>query len=292
MNTAIEKIVGSDYMKFLSYIIGELDAVEESVWLEQNQKITKLLYEIPAEYRPRLGKIPPFQEPKIAPKKKKPNKLIYNPDCRHEQVVRTEFFKKIREDIASLNSLMESSYDEKKKEFFSHARWNGTTPNQDTITYLEKISEIVDIILMPSYDVRNKILKRQDVIQDIFKNKTLPQDIGLAEVIDIIYNFAIVEYRSRLLNDSRGYMKLFMKTFQDSNLAKMKGSSFTSFIDAIDFDKIENKETLKSFAAGARKIFEHAQEGGKIDAKLLDEIRNLLENPVSGGEPDKDGVDL
>ena len=289
MNSAIEKIVGSDYMRILSHIIGNLDSIEESTWMEQNKQITMLLNEIPVSYRERLTKIPPFNQPMVARKKNKPNKLTYNTDCRHEVVVRSDFFKRIRDDVASLNKLMETAYD--GKEFFSHAKWEGMTPNEDTITYHKKISEIVDIILLPSYDLRKKILSKQGIIQDIFKNKTLPADIGLAEVVDIIYNFAIVEYRSKLLNDNRGYMKLFMKTFQDSNLAKMKGSSFTSFIDSIDFDKIENKDKLKSFAEGARKIFERAQDGKQIDAALLDDIRKLLENPVPDST-DVDGVEF
>lgn len=304
-------------MKILSQITGVITTIDDDYWRNQNSLINGLIEKLAMEYP---ADKPHFETPFITETKKKKNviktKQVPNPECIHSNVVKTKWFKAICTFHSNISQLFERLFPEKGDDIkFMPKILMGQTYNGHDLSVEEEfnlvnseykaIGTIINLILTPSYDVRARIRKSEATLRSIFKDGNLPKNIGFVDadadtgdlefdqIVNIVYYFVLAEYRSKIMNDSKGYVQVFLKTIGSAkSINNMSGAKFADFISALDLDKCSSNKEVKDFANKAGDILRDI-DNGKSKTSILKSIDDLLNKPMDDvlGE-DVDGVDM
>lgn len=321
MSSIINKVSGGNYMQILSQITGVITSIDDDYWVKQNALLDGLSQKLTMRFitDPPTDK-PHFEIPFITVEKKKKviikTKQVPNPECIHSTVVNTRWFKVLCNFHANVSQLIERLFPDKPENItfipniMMGQRFNGHDLSDESefnslMEEYKAVGSIINLVLTPSYDVRAKIRKSDALLRSIFKDGNLPKNIGFVDpdantgdldfdqIVNIVYYFVLAEYRSKIMNDSKGYVKVFLKTVGSAkSINNMSGAKFADFISALDLDKCSSSREVKEFAAKAGDILRDI-DSGKSKATILKSIDDLLNKPIDDtGIIDEDGVEM
>lgn len=163
-----------------------------------------------------------------------------------------------------------------KTVFGSHITTNSLFTSLMLIRRFTKI--IINILLVPMYDVRGTIESHWSEINRIFKSKTFQQNVGSGsaisptDIVDILHQFIIAKYRATVTGKNKHFVKLFLDTLGNENVSNLDGARFMEIMDSIDLEKLNKKDKVYKFAVGARKAMSHLASSERVTPELLQEF--------------------
>lgn len=165
---------------------------------------------------------------------------------------------------------------------------------------------IIQIYMLPAYDVRKKIESNYDKLEKIFKSKhaktmmtsalskvgesgkidTSNVSLDVEDVINLLTQFIIAKYRKEITGNTSYYTKLFFDVVGNDNMSAMPASRLLELMDNLDLSSIKDKESAYRFAMSAREIIKKIASGQTLNAEeAIKEIRDLFsDNEVSEEE--------
>lgn len=146
---------------------------------------------------------------------------------------------------------------------------------------------IINILLLPMYDVRKTIESHWDQINKIFKTKafqstqlTTPED-----VISILHQFIIAKYRATVTGNNKHYVRLFFDTVGNDSISNMDGARFLEIMDSIDLDKLDKEDQVYKFASAAKTTMQKIAHNEAITPDLLAEFDSIFANKDETSTP-------
>ena len=150
---------------------------------------------------------------------------------------------------------------------------------------------IINILMLPMYDVKATIESHWDQIEKIFKSKALQsvnQSTGntLAseeDIVLILTQFIIAKYRATVTGNNKHYIRLFFDTIGNDSLANMDGARFLEIMEAIDLDKLDKSDNVYKFASSAKIAMKKIANNEAITPDILKEFDEIF-----NGKPKED----
>lgn len=156
--------------------------------------------------------------------------------------------------------------------------------------------DIINILLLPMYDVEATIHSHWNQIDRIFKNKTFQQHaqgVTPADVIKILHQFIIAKYRADITGNNKHYVKLFFGAVGDDTISNMDGARFMEIMDSIDLTAFDKDDKVYQFATNAKTIMQKIAQNEALTPKMLEEITqmmdgdgSLMKDMINGAEDD------
>jgi hypothetical protein len=140
--------------------------------------------------------------------------------------------------------------------------------------------DIINILLVPMYDVEQTIHSHWNQIDRIFKNKTFQQHaqgVSPTDVIRILHQFIIAKYRADVTGNNKHYVKLFFGTIGDETMANMDGARFMEIMDSIDMSAFNKDDKVYQFATNAKVIMQKIANNETLTPKMLEEITQMMD---------------
>lgn len=137
---------------------------------------------------------------------------------------------------------------------------------------------IINILLVPMYDVKGTIESHWSEINRIFKTKAFQQNAGAnnnispTDIVNILHQFIVAKYRATVTGNNKHFVKLFLDTLGNENVSNLDGARFMEIMDSIDLDKLNKKDKVYKFAVGARKAMTHLASSEHVTPELLQEF--------------------
>lgn len=167
-----------------------------------------------------------------------------------------------------------------------------------SFTQLAKCSRIIiNIMLMPMYDVKATIEKHWPKIDKIFKTKAfqnLPQTpdgraISPGDIIYMLTQFIVAKYRATITGNNKHYVKLFLNTIGDENISSLDGARFMEIMDSIDLDKLNKNDNVYKFAMGAKTAMKKMINNENFNAEeIIRELDNMFNGDLNDTTPAPD----
>ena len=113
---------------------------------------------------------------------------------------------------------------------------------------------IINILMMPMYDVKATIQSHWGQIEKIFKTQAFQETNHIAspnDIVLILTQFIIAKYRATITGNNKHYVRLFFEAVGNDSFADMDGARFLEIMDAIDLDKLDKTDTVYKFALSA-----------------------------------------
>ena len=150
---------------------------------------------------------------------------------------------------------------------------------------------IINILMLPMYDVKATIESHWDQIEKIFKSKAIQsvnQSTGntLAsedDIVLILTQFIIAKYRATVTGNNKHYIRLFFDTIGNDSLANMDGARFLEIMEAIDLDKLDKSDNVYKFASSAKIAMKRIANNEAITPDILKEFDEIF-----NGKPEED----
>jgi hypothetical protein len=259
-------------------------------------------------------------------KKPKPPREIVTPGYRPAELVKTEWFKLVKLIEKDINKFLVEVFplDEKTEEeheIITKESYSKTLESK-TFADLEKVYKehpelltiktaldckvnsnsiftsilllrrfckiIINILLVPMYDVKGTINSHWSEINRIFKTKAFQQTkiASPEDIVNILHQFIIAKYRATITGNDKHYVKLFLDTIGNENVSNMDGARFMEIMDAIDLDKLNKKDKVYKFALGAKKTMQRIANNENITPEILKEFDEMFND--SDGENKED----
>lgn len=208
--------------------------------------------------------------------KQKPPREIINDSLKPNELVKTQWFKQVKTIEKDINKVLSKvfpqDYTDEQRTFEYIDNDNKKHPelvdirtiydckldteiNYRSFMQMSKCCRIIiNILLMPMYDVRSTIERHWPKIDQIFKSRAF-QTTGIIspnDIINMLTQFIIAKYRATITGNNKHYVKLFLNTIGDDNISKMDGARFMEIMDSIDLDKLNKNDKVYKFAMGAK----------------------------------------
>lgn len=162
--------------------------------------------------------------------------------------------------------------------------------SEEVFNYVKNIhkyaSQIVNVMMRPMYNVREKIAKEWDKrLQKFFKpimakNKDINRDL----VIDLLTQFVNAKYR----NEITGNPKFFAQMLSDGSegfLAGINGARFLEVMDSINTDELAPGSKAKNFTDMAKSMmYRLVKEGDTIDSKIIMDVQAIIDADDLGSD--------
>lgn len=139
--------------------------------------------------------------------------------------------------------------------------------------------DIINILLLPMYDVEGTINSHWNQIDRIFKNKTFQQHaqgVTPSDVIRILHQFIIAKYRADITGNNKHYVKLFFGAVGDDTISNMDGARFMEIMDSIDLSAFDKDDKVYRFATSAKTIMQKIAQNEALTPKMLEEITQMM----------------
>lgn len=237
-------------------------------------------------------------------KKKRPPREVVNNGYLPQELIKTEWFKCIKHLERDINKFFTEVFPLKQNE--------NDTNNTHSYTLLEQIykehpeltdiklaldcqitnenifnnifiirqscKEIIDILLLPMYDVKRTIVSHSDKLDTIFKTKAFQntQIASMDDIIEILYQFIVAKYRATVTGNDKHYVKLFLDTLGNEQVSNMDGARFIEIMDAIDLDKLDKRDRVYQFAINAKKAINHIANNDNISPEIIAEFEAMF----------------
>ena len=137
---------------------------------------------------------------------------------------------------------------------------------------------IINILMLPMYDVKATIESHWDQIEKIFKSKAF-QDTNIAsgnDIILILTQFIIAKYRATITGNNKHYVRLFFDAVGNDSFADMDGARFLEIMDAIDLDKLDKTDNVYKFANSAKTAMRKIANNEAITPDILKEFDEIF----------------
>lgn len=233
-------------------------------------------------------------------KKPKPPREIIAPNHRPNEMLNSQWFKHIKHIEKEINKFMTSAFtDNKEPKYETLEAEHQQHPelidlrtiydckiNTPTIfksfTQLQTNCKIViNILLMPMYDVKKTIEKHWVKIEQIFKSKAF-QNTGLTspnDIIEMLNQFIVAKYRATVTGNNKHYVKLFLNTIGSENVSNIDGARFMEIMDSIDLDKLNKEEKVYKFALGAKTAMSKIVNNDNVNAEeIIHELDEMFKD--------------
>lgn len=139
---------------------------------------------------------------------------------------------------------------------------------------------IINILMLPMYDVKSTIQSHWTQIEKIFKSRAF-QEANIASADDIVLiltQFIIAKYRATVTGNNKHYIRLFFDTIGNDSFANMDGARFLEIMDAIDLDKLDKTDSVYKFAMSAKTAMRKIANNEAITPDLLKEFDDIFGN--------------
>jgi len=240
----------------------------------------------------------------------KPPQEIIMPGYRPMELVKTEWFKCVKHIEKDINKFLieifpmtddnketydkdisTKTYPELEAEYKKHPELLDIKTALDckvnspviftSILLLKRYCKIIiNILLVPMYDVKKTINSHWTQIDKIFKTKAFQQTqiASPSDIVNILHQFIIAKYRATITGNNKHYVKLFLNTIGNENVSNMDGARFMEIMDAIDLDKLNKKDKVYKFALGAKTAMEKISSNESITPDILKEFDTMFED--------------
>ena len=145
-------------------------------------------------------------------------------------------------------------------------------------------NDVINILLLPMYDVRKTIESHWQEIDRIFKSKAFQQaskqagapGLSQDDIIDILHKFIIAKYRASITGSNKHYVKLFMETVGNDNISNIDGARFIEIMDAVDIDQFNKKDKVYLFASKAKQVMKQIAKHEHITPAMVEELSQIM----------------
>jgi hypothetical protein len=150
-------------------------------------------------------------------------------------------------------------------------------------------SRIIDIFMHPMYDVGKTIESNWGKLEKVFKSGAFDGNpaIGKAEIILMLEQFIIANYRATITNNKKHYAQLFFKLVGNENIGALDGPRFLEIMDNINLEQLDKNDKIRSFATTARATLQKLINHETMSAEELIAQFNTIFNP-----PEKSAEDI
>lgn len=247
-------------------------------------------------------------------KKKRPPREVINNGYLPQELIKTEWFKcvkhlerdinkfftevfPLKEEEGSVPSfaLLEQIYKEHPELSDIKLALDCQITNESMFNNISTIKqsckEIIDILLVPMYDVKQTIVSHSDKLDTIFKTKAFQntQIASMDDIIEILYQFIVAKYRATVTGNDKHYVKLFLDTLGNDEVSNMDGARFIEIMDAIDLDKLDKRDRVYQFAVNAKKAINHIANNDNISPEIIAEFEAMFGDDKDENEGRRDG---
>ena len=181
------------------------------------------------------------------------------------------------------------TYEELKAEFDAHPELMDIKTVLDVRVASKSIFEllkllkrfckiIINILMLPMYDVKGTIESHWDQIERIFKTQAF-KDTGIAsseDIVIILTQFIIAKYRATITGNNKHYVRLFFDSVGNESLANMDGARFLEIMDAIDLDQLDKSDNVYKFASSAKMAMKKIANNEAITPDILKEFDEIF----------------
>ena len=140
---------------------------------------------------------------------------------------------------------------------------------------------IINILMLPMYDVKKTIESHWLQIEKIFKNKTFQDATNMTKPDDIVLiltQFIIAKYRATITGNNKHYVRLFFDAVGNDSFANMDGARFLEIMDSIDLDKLDKSDSVYKFAMTAKTTMQKIAHNEAITPDLLKQFDEIFNN--------------
>jgi hypothetical protein len=156
-------------------------------------------------------------------------------------------------------------------------------------------NDIINILLLPMYDVRKTIESHWSEIDRIFKSKAFQQTTREAgagnltpdDIINILHKFIIAKYRASITGNNKHYVKLLMDTVGNENISNIDGARFIEIMDAVDIDQFNKKDKVYQFASKAKEVMKRLANNEQLTPAAIEELSRMMTEDVVEDNNDK-----
>lgn len=239
-------------------------------------------------------------------KKVHPPREKISPGYLPSDLVKTEWFHKVKHmekavqkflvevfpanpDVEQKTEYEKKTYEELKAEFDAHPELLDIKTVLDVRVSSKAIFEllkllkrfckiIINILMLPMYDVKGTIESHWDQIERIFKTQAF-KDTGVAsseDIVVILTQFIIAKYRATVTGNNKHYIRLFFDTVGNESLANMDGARFLEIMDAIDLDQLDKSDNVYKFASSAKIAMKKIANNEAITPDILKEFDEIF----------------
>lgn len=248
----------------------------------------------------------------------KPPREIVTQGYKPQDLVKTEWFKLVKHIEKDINKFLievfpqnennKESYDklietktfaDLEKEYKEHPELQDIKTALDckvssntiftSMILLKRFCKIIiNILLVPMYDVKGTINSHWSEINKIFKTKAFQQTriASPEDIVNILHQFIIAKYRTTITGNNKHYVKLFLDTVGNENVSNMDGARFMEIMDAIDLDKLDKKDKVYKFALGAKSAMQRIANNENITPEILKEFDTMFNDDDKNNEDD------
>jgi hypothetical protein len=160
----------------------------------------------------------------------------------------------------------------------------------DNFTLMHRCaSRIINIFMVPMYDVGRTIESNWDKLKNVFKLGAFDGNpaLGKAEVILMLEKFVIASYRATITNSKKHYMNLFGELVGNENIGKLDGPRFLEIMDNINLEQLDKNDKIRTFATTAKATLQKLINQETMSTEELIAQFNALFNP-----PEKTAEDI
>lgn len=244
--------------------------------------------------------------------KPKPPKEIVAPGYKPKELIKTEWFKLVKHIEKDINkflvevfpkeetetenendspskSLETKTFADLEKEYREHpelqdiktalnCKINSNVVFTSMLLLKRFCKIIINILLVPMYDVKGTINSHWTEINKIFKTKAFQQTkiASPEDIVNILHQFIIAKYRSTVTGNNKHYVKLFLDTVGSESISNMDGARFMEIMDAIDLDRLNKRDKVYKFALGAKSAMQRIANNENVTPEILKEFDTMF----------------
>ena len=150
---------------------------------------------------------------------------------------------------------------------------------------IQKFSNIIiNILLTPMYNVEAKVTSNYDKqLAQAFKPLISKSKFTTKElIIELLTNFAIAQYRATITGNNKYFIQMLSGELTEGKLSEMDGARFIEVMDTINTESLEKGSKAQFFTEKAKILMKKMiDQDGKFDAKILEDVRELIGNDES-----------
>jgi hypothetical protein len=153
--------------------------------------------------------------------------------------------------------------------------------------------KIMDIFLLPAYDVKNTIKNHWSELKKVFKEDTFNKQhfLGPDDIILMLEQFVVAKYRATITNNNSHYVKLFFNLMGNENIGALDGPRFLEMMDNIDLEQLSKGDKIYTFASSAKETLKQIINKEKVNVdEIVKQFNQLFENIEKPEEKTNDEI--